>query len=87
MTTKHSINTTKGNTMKTTSKTKTTPKPMMIEMYHIHSELLCEGTYQSFVKNNAEDEEVIEALTKLKNGATEVRVAVGQGYNLLKVKK
>ena len=72
---------------KATATAKPKATDMIIEMYHVDSKFVCEGTYQSFVKNNADDEDTIEALTKLKNGASEVKVAVGQGYNLLKVKK
>lgn len=53
----------------------------------INHNLVCEDTYESFIENNAEDEEVIEALKTLDQQRNkQTLVPSFQGYMLLRVK-
>jgi len=56
----------------------------IIQMYDKDT-LICEDTLKSFVENNLEDEDVIDALYLLKH-LDEIQVGTGQGYFTLKVK-
>jgi hypothetical protein len=57
----------------------------IIQMYDKDT-LICEDTLVSFVENNLDDEDVLDALYLLKH-LDEIQVGTGQGYYTLKLKK